>query len=216
MLTDPTRHSGSIPFRPGRLVVQHMDGRSLRFEDNTFDFIYSCSSIEHFGEAQDVAQAAKEMARVLKPGGLIAISTELCVKGEPGRLNRSTLLFSAQQIKELIVEPSGCIPVDQPDYTVSSSTLAKRTNFRLAASELDSTRPRLQHRCKLLSNAKVLRLTAALIAGLAFYLIRGTRVPITKRSSVTTPRVSVRRRRGPWRLLPLSAPLLGLRVFWRT
>ena len=43
----------------------------LRYPDDTFDGIFSSGSIEHFGDLQDVANAAYEMGRVLKPGGVL-------------------------------------------------------------------------------------------------------------------------------------------------
>src|SRR5258708_25106092 len=68
---------------PNRLVIQHMDARSLRFPDDTFDGIFSSCAIEHFGDLQDIASAAYEMGRGLKPGGLLAISTPLQLGGPP-------------------------------------------------------------------------------------------------------------------------------------
>jgi SAM-dependent methyltransferase len=146
MLIQPQLHAGSIPFRPGRLVCQIMDARRLRYEDETFDFIYSCSSIEHFGRTEDVAQAAREMGRVLRPGGLISISTEICIQGNAGRLNKDTLLFSPAQIGEFIVAPSGCAPVDQPDYCLSEATKAKRTNLHSATGQSGPFKSRMQDR----------------------------------------------------------------------
>ena len=81
MLIEPEKVGPRWDYNPRRLVVQHMDGTNLRFEDNTFDFIFSCSSIEHFGRPDDIIRAAREMGRVLKPGGIIAISTEYLLTG---------------------------------------------------------------------------------------------------------------------------------------
>jgi SAM-dependent methyltransferase len=52
------------------------DGTNLEFEDNTFDFCWSMSSIEHFGGHEAAARAMQEMARVTKPGGIVAVATE--------------------------------------------------------------------------------------------------------------------------------------------
>src|SRR5204862_4394011 len=91
MLIDPGRHA-VIPWNPRRLVVQHMDARELRYEDESFDGIFSSSSIEHFGDHADVERAVSEMFRVLKPGGVLSLSTEFRLAGDgPGLPN--VLLF---------------------------------------------------------------------------------------------------------------------------
>ena len=51
----------------GGLVQRHqMDARSLRFPDNSMDFIFSDAVLEH---VDDIDQVASEMYRVLAPGG---------------------------------------------------------------------------------------------------------------------------------------------------
>lgn len=146
MLSNPARYAGSIPFCRDRLVVERMDARDLRFNDTTFDFVYSCSSIEHFGSHEDIAKAATEMGRVLKPGGIIAVSTELCIDGVPRPLGARTLLLSEKQIHDLIIAPSGCLPVDPPNYNVSGATKSKPTSFRKALRDLRHVRSRFQDR----------------------------------------------------------------------
>jgi SAM-dependent methyltransferase len=121
MLTAPASFS-KIGCNPRRLVVQHMDGRDLRFEDNTFDAVYSSSSIEHFGEWEDVAAAAREIGRVLKPGGLLTLSTEYRLRGE-GKGIPGVLMFNKDELESLIVKPSGLRWVDQPSFDISALTL---------------------------------------------------------------------------------------------
>lgn len=48
------------------------DIRQIKFDDNSFDFVYSMGTIEHI---QDYDQALKEIYRVLKPGGIAIIGT---------------------------------------------------------------------------------------------------------------------------------------------
>jgi len=136
MLHAPERFAKSIPFKPRRLVTQHMDGRALRYEDETFDFVYSCGSIEHFGDRQEIRQAVAEMGRVLKPDGIMAISTELCVEGGHGYLRPDILLFGPEEVFELIIAPSGCKPVDVPRFSVSEATLKEKVPFREALADL--------------------------------------------------------------------------------
>jgi SAM-dependent methyltransferase len=114
-----------------RLVVQHMDGRRLRYPDATFDGVFSSGSIEHFGTMADVAAGAYEMGRVLKDGGVLAISTELCISGPPDSHGWSddTILFSADDVRRYIVQASGLEPVDEPTWDVSASSMATAQNL---------------------------------------------------------------------------------------
>ena len=60
-----------------------MDGRHLAFRDGAFDVAYSLSSIEHFGGMPGAVATIQEMARVLRPGGVLALATEYVIAGPP-------------------------------------------------------------------------------------------------------------------------------------
>ncbi|MGI8777809.1 MAG: FkbM family methyltransferase [Acidimicrobiales bacterium] len=124
-------------FEADRLVVQHMDGRHLHYPDNSFDGIYSSGSIEHFGDLDDVAAAAYEMGRVLKPGGVLTLSTEIRLGGPPGGIGWPglTLLFSVENLQRFIVDASGLEPVDELDSEVSDETLSVRRDLTLAITQ---------------------------------------------------------------------------------
>jgi len=64
-------------FRKENLNIQRMDARELKFKDNTFDFCFSLSAIEHMGNRKNKLRAFKEVLRVLKPDGIFAMTTEL-------------------------------------------------------------------------------------------------------------------------------------------
>ena len=115
MLARPERFSEGLDFNRNRLIVQCMDALDLRCEDNTVDFLYSSSSIEHFGGPERIMQAAREMGRVVRPGGIISIATEYRLTGSREYLDASTMLFTEKSLFELIVKPSGCVPVDMID-----------------------------------------------------------------------------------------------------
>jgi SAM-dependent methyltransferase len=72
-----------FPYRRDRLTFMRMDGRRLAFRDGTFDLAYSLSSIEHFGGIENAASTLREMARVLRPGGIVALATEYVLSGPP-------------------------------------------------------------------------------------------------------------------------------------
>jgi ubiquinone/menaquinone biosynthesis C-methylase UbiE len=70
MLTTPEKFA-PFPYKKENLDAYQMDGTDLKFEDNSFDFAYSLSSIEHFGNRESVEKAMCEIYRVLKPGGVL-------------------------------------------------------------------------------------------------------------------------------------------------
>jgi len=126
MLVAPERLA-RLPFPRERLVVQHMDGRWLRYPDASFDAVFSGSSIEHFGPLAEVAAAAYEMGRVLKPGGVLSLSTELRVDGPAGGSGwPGVLLLEDASIRRFIVEASGLELVDDLDLAMSEATLSTR------------------------------------------------------------------------------------------
>lgn len=143
MLTDPSTYA-PYPYRAERLDVRRMDARKLDFEDETFDVVFSLSSIEHFGSSGDVAQASREMGRVLKRGGYSFIATECFIARHPfnskllqtavrlatlGRRcenatpwRRAVDVFTPPEIHSRIVFPSGLQLVQPIDLTLSAST----------------------------------------------------------------------------------------------
>ncbi|MFN2607044.1 MAG: class I SAM-dependent methyltransferase [Acidimicrobiales bacterium] len=135
MLVDPAE-AAPAPFAPDRLVAQHMDARRLRYPDESFDGVFSSGSIEHFGSLEAVAAAAYEMGRVLKPGGVLALSTELWLGGPRGRgWSNRTLLFSADDLERYIVAASGLEPVDELAVSASAPTLATVQDLGTALAE---------------------------------------------------------------------------------
>jgi SAM-dependent methyltransferase len=58
----------------GRVTGAVQDGRSLSFADNSFDAAFSVSVVEHIPGHGD-SDAVRELVRVVKPGGLLAITT---------------------------------------------------------------------------------------------------------------------------------------------
>ena len=113
MFVDPGRYWPGA-WNPRRLVAQHMDGLDLRYESDTFDGIFSSGSIEHFGGHAEVRRAVREMARVLKPGGVLTVSTEYRLDG-PGPGLPGILMFDEAELLEHIVDASGLVPMDRFD-----------------------------------------------------------------------------------------------------
>jgi SAM-dependent methyltransferase len=79
-LHDPAKFAPFIYDRR-RLFALPADGCKLPFRDGCFDTVYSLSSIEHFGGHERAGQAMQEMSRVLVPGGIACVATELVLEG---------------------------------------------------------------------------------------------------------------------------------------
>jgi hypothetical protein len=81
--------------------------------------------------------------RVLKPGGVVTLSTEYRLRGAgPGM--PGTLVFSAGEIAELIVEPYSWELVEPLDLRISEATLATELQIPDAAI-LQDTSPEVPH-----------------------------------------------------------------------
>jgi SAM-dependent methyltransferase len=118
MLTKPESFA-PFEYRHECLDVLRMDGCDLRFEDQSFDFVYSLSSIEHFGGRPRIRKAMQEMARVVKAGGIVCITTEYI-------LNDATHeeFFSHDELIENILTSSSLELVEpELDLTISESLL---------------------------------------------------------------------------------------------
>ncbi len=113
-------------YRRDRLKFMRMDGKKLEFPDATFDFIWSCSSIEHFGGHAGAAESMREIERVLKPGGVVAMITEYILP-DPDT-HQHTLFdaeyFNMRHLYEYIIRPVPGLRLVQnvdwslPDYYV--------------------------------------------------------------------------------------------------
>lgn len=84
-----------------RLTFLPTDGCHLAFKKDSFDLVFSLSSIEHFGGKEYSTLAVKEMERVLKPGGIAVIATEYILN----QRNHSEF-FNENDLLEYIVKAS--------------------------------------------------------------------------------------------------------------
>lgn len=126
MLTNPGKYAPTgRDYDLGRITARHMDARHLDFEDESIDGIYSCGSIEHVGEWEDIAQAAREIGRVLKPGGVASLCTEFKLSGD-GDGFPGVKLFDRQALIDYLIAPSGLKPHDNKalKFTTDAETLA--------------------------------------------------------------------------------------------
>ena len=122
MLTEPGSH-WPFEWNARRLVVQHMNALDLQYEDEAFDGIFSSSSVEHFGDLGAVSRSLDEMFRVLKPGGVLSISTEFRIEGASPGIPES-LMFDAAELIETIVGDRRWTLASPLNTDLSSATLA--------------------------------------------------------------------------------------------
>lgn len=104
-------------FRKDRLTVLRMNAMDLTFGDAEFDFAFCLSSIEHFGPRENTRKAMREIERVLKPGGIACIATELI-------LNQTSHAeyFSPEEFDENILNSTSMKLVGGDfDYRISDS-----------------------------------------------------------------------------------------------
>jgi hypothetical protein len=131
MLRDPDSFALG-PHNRNRLVVQYMDALDLRHEDETFDVVYSLSSIEHFGAEAGAITALNEQRRVVKIGGIVALTTEVVVNNAPTLDLQDLTLFRPEQLVDICERLDGLELVEPIDFYLSDSTLATVTTLEQA------------------------------------------------------------------------------------
>jgi SAM-dependent methyltransferase len=136
MLKDPGSYWPS-KWNPRRLVLQHMNALQLHHEDETFDGVFSSSSIEHFGDYAEIHQAMDEIFRVLRPGGIAAFATEYRISGPPPGI-AGTLMFDEDDIAEHLIGQRDWGPLSPLDLTVSDATIDGVIDAEAWVKDLDS------------------------------------------------------------------------------
>ncbi len=112
VLENPAKYA-PFEYRADRLRFLRMDGRELEFPDNSFDVVFSMSSIEHFGGPAEAARAMREKARVCRPGGVAVVATELILNG-----GQHEEFFTLDELRESIVAGSGMNLIQPPVFRV--------------------------------------------------------------------------------------------------
>jgi len=137
MLTDPQPPDTSYRFNRRRLGVQVMDGTDIQFEDNTFDIVFSYSSIEHFGSKEAAMKSMREIERVLKPWGVASIATEAFIGSNYDVLNRERALgysilseiFTPEEIDKYLLHSTGLQATNEVNYDADARDLQTTIKF---------------------------------------------------------------------------------------
>jgi SAM-dependent methyltransferase len=110
MLIDPARYS-RLDVPTGHVIPIHSSALKVNLPSEAFDGVFSVASFERLGSLTDVVVAAREIARLLKPGGVAAIATEFRVDGPADRKDcgADMLLFTERTLEDCIGKASGLV-----------------------------------------------------------------------------------------------------------
>lgn len=130
MLIDPPRYS-VLETPRGHVIPIHSDALRLNLPSNTFDGVFSSGVLEHLGSLDNVAHAAREIGRILKPGGVASIATTLRLEGPPDRVGFADelILFTAELLERHVVAPSGLVLPEPIALDQSPRTFESRHNL---------------------------------------------------------------------------------------
>jgi SAM-dependent methyltransferase len=123
---DPSKYS-PFPYNQSALTALRMDGTQLEFPSDSFDVVFSFSSIEHFGgeDYSGALKSLKEMERVLKPGGIAIVATEYIInnKNPPDLTNQ---FYNERTIYSHLIDKLDRMKLVEPlDLTISQKTLER-------------------------------------------------------------------------------------------
>ena len=99
VLTHPAKYA-PFKYREDHLEVRRMDALALEADASSVDFVSCLSSIEHFGRLSDKLTSLREMHRILKPGGVAVLTTEVVLN----RLGRGGQYFQMETLASLVAE----------------------------------------------------------------------------------------------------------------
>jgi SAM-dependent methyltransferase len=133
MLTDPGKFWDG-EWNPDRLEVRDMNALELDFPDDSFDGVFSSSSIEHFGGFREIRQSIEEIYRVLRPGGVAALATEFRIQGS-GHGWPGVFLFDEAALRATILDGLWWDPATPLDTSVSEGTRGAPTDLQKALAE---------------------------------------------------------------------------------
>ncbi len=133
MLTNPGKFWDG-DWDPDRLEVRDMNALELDFPDDSFDAVFSSSSIEHFGGFREIRRSIEEIYRVLRPGGVAALATEFRIRGS-GHGWPGVYLFDEAALRATVFDGLWWDPATPLRTSVSEETLRAPVELQKALAE---------------------------------------------------------------------------------
>ncbi len=135
---DVFEHS-RFPYPRERLTVRTMDMRRIEAPDESFDLVWSCSSIEHLASIADMRTTFAEVARALRPGGVYVFTTEWKLCGGFSYFPHG-FIFDPKLLQKMIdglqLEPIGQVDCRFSQHSLNTPTWRRmhHPSFRLLSS----------------------------------------------------------------------------------
>ena len=130
MLHHPEKYA-PYAYPTERLTMLQMNAMQLLMPDSSVDFVYSVSSIEHFGGMRVALAHVREAARILKPGGVLAFSTEFVLSGGGHALPPTLDGFFTRNTLEWLIVNSGLTRLGALHLTPAPELLSTPAEIQL-------------------------------------------------------------------------------------
>ena len=130
MLHHPAKYA-PYAYPLDRLTMLQMSATNLLMPDASVDFVYSVSSIEHFGGLRVALAHAREAARILKPGGVLAFSTEFVLQNGGRALPPELNGFFTRPTLEWLIVNSGLARLGDLHLTPAPKLLSEPAGIQL-------------------------------------------------------------------------------------
>lgn len=124
VLANPSKYA-PFNYPKKNLKLIHMNAMDLKFDNNTFDYAFSISSIEHFGSRENIQKTMQEIERVLKPGAVAAISTEFIL----GKDVTHPEFFNHEDLQKHMIKSHNMDLIGPIDFRLSNQDLSHVLDF---------------------------------------------------------------------------------------
>ncbi len=147
ILREPSRFC-DFPYTRENLLIRTMDSTNMDFADNSFDILFSFSSLEHFGKNETIIKSVRDSYRVLKKGGIYVLSVDYLLdppkeKNRDKRKGLAGELFAKEDILNLIIDSAGFKVAHEIDFHVKRGKITNVYNFETGESTSGKIHPHI-------------------------------------------------------------------------